>query len=143
MRPFDVTLKLLGLAEVIRKWQGMIRSLDSARRKKVARFAAAIASTLGRAARAFERLEKDPMDRTARRGAIRELGQLAGYVETIVATLQGHIDGRRLAGVKRRLETLATEGGALDVPGCIEPAQVERLLAAEGYFLALADSLET
>jgi len=56
--------------------------------------------------------------------------------------LQHHLDGRKLAGVKRRLDEL----GPSRTPGGREPQQsakirVDRLLAAEGYFRALADSL--
>jgi hypothetical protein len=52
-------------------------------------------------------LEKDPANARAGREAVRELGRIAGYVEDIVQALEDHLDGRKLAGVKRRLELLA------------------------------------
>lgn len=38
--------------------------------------------------------------------ATRELGRISGYVETIMAALEDQLDGRKQAGVKRRLEHL-------------------------------------
>ena len=80
-------------------------------------------------------------DAAARRQMVREFGRIAGYVETMVGPLQHHLDGRKLAGVKRRLEQLAggvaahAKGEAFDATG------VEHIVAAEGYFRALADGL--
>ncbi len=141
MRLVDYTLKLLGLSETMRKWQGVIAEVDDKRRDKVARFADEIAATLARAGDAFVRLDKDPADREAARIATREFGRLSGYVETIVATLEGRMDGRRLAGVKRRLEGLAADGLASASIEKANAARIERLAAAEGYFRALADGL--
>ena len=141
MRLVDVTLKLLGITEAMRRWQGVIAEVDDKRRDRIARFADEIAGTLARAIQAFERLEKDPADKAAARVAVREFGRLGGYIETIVATLEGRVDGRRLQGVKRRLEGLALEGGIAASVSQADAARIERLAAAEGYFRALADSL--
>ncbi len=137
----DYTLKLLGLGESMRRWQGVLTEVDDKRREKVARYADEIAGTLGRAVDAFEQLAKEPADPNAERAAIREFGRLAGYVENIVSTLDGRIDGRRLAGAKRRLETLVIEGLMVTAIRKADARGVERLTAAEGYFRALADGL--
>ena len=141
MRVIDVTLKLLGITEAMRRWQGIIAEVDDQRRARIARYGDDIAGTLARARRAFERLERDPADKAAARIAIRELGRLAGYIESIVGILEGRIDGRRLAGVKRRLEGLAPEGLIAASLGKVDAQRIERLAAAEGYFRALADGL--
>jgi hypothetical protein len=141
MRLADYTLKLLGLSQTMRRWLGVIAKLDEGRQEKIARFADAIAGTLARTVDAFERIEKHPNDRAARRAAIRELGRLSGYVENIVAALEGHVDGRRLAGMKKRLEGLADETLMIQSVRNADAARIERLLASEGYFRALADGL--
>lgn len=141
MRLIDLTLKLLGLADVLCKWQATVARLDKARRLKVARYALSIAQSLARMAAALERLETDATDRTARRSAVREIGRLAGYVESIVTTLRGHVDGRCLAGVERRLKGLVIATPAGDLPAELPPLRIERVMAAEGYLRALADSL--
>ena len=141
MRVIDITLKLLGLADVICKWQAKMVRLDKAKRVKVAEYALAIADSLTRMTAALERLESDTADRAARRSAIREIGRLAGYVETIVVTLRGQVDGRRLAGVERRLEGLADEERIAGALAGTQPHRIERIVAAEGYMRALADSL--
>ena len=51
---------------------------------------------------------------------MRELGRLSGYVENIVATLEGRIDGRRLSGIRRRLEALA-EDSLITACGALTP----------------------
>jgi phytoene/squalene synthetase len=137
----DLTIKLLGLSETMHRWRGLIRELDAGRREKVARYAERIAGTLGRAAAALATLEKRPGSARAARRAALELGRIAGYVEDIVRALERHLDGRKLAGVKRRLDQLAGKGpleGALDG---VDAGRIERLLEAEGYFRALADGL--
>ena len=143
MRALDIALKLLGLADVICAWQAKLARLDKAKRAKVAEYAEAVADSLARLAGALEQLESNAADRVARRGALREIGRLAGYVETIVATLRGHLDGRRLAGVERRLKALSDEEGVADALSRIEPRRIEHIVAAEGYMHALADSLRT
>ena len=143
MRAIDLTLKLLGIADVVCKWQAMMARLDKARRIKVARYALRIAASLARMSVALERLERDAADRAARRSALREIGRLAGYMETIVTALRGHVDGRRLAGVERRLQGLAVDDIVSGTQPEAAPRHIERIVAAEGYMRALADSLQT
>jgi hypothetical protein len=141
MRISDYTKKLLILAQTLHRWAGHLAGLDTVRRRQVARYADQIAGTLARAADALLRLKVDPADQAAHRTAIREFGRLAGYLETIVGVLQHHLDGRKVSGVKRRLEQLGLDG-VKDCLGTLGTgARVERLFAAEGYFRALADSL--
>src|SRR5262245_2629467 len=140
MRLLDYTIKLLGLSETIHRWHDAITELEAGRREKVARYAEAIADTLARAAGAFVALKESPANARAERSAIRELGRISGYVEDIVAALEHHLDGRKLAGVKRRLEQLGKEPLRATVKGA-DAQRIERLLEAEGYFRALADAL--
>ena len=137
----DFTIKLIGLSETLHRWRGLIRELDAGRREKVARYADRIAETLSRAAAAFTALEKEPGSARAAREAARELGRIAGYVEDIVRTLERHLDGRKLAGVKRRLDRLAGKEPLRGAVAGIDSSRIERLLEAEGYFRALADGL--
>ena len=141
MAPADTSRNILGLARAIYLWLGTLATLDSSRRDRIAKFADAIAATLQRAADSLARLEADPGDKAAHRGLVRELGRISGYVETIVEVLEHHLDGRKLAGVKRRLEQLAMHEatGVGRMPP--DRARADRLLAAEGYFRALADGL--
>ena len=141
LRVVDYTLKLLGITEAMRSWQGVIAEVDAKRRDRIAEYANEIAGTLARAQVAYEKLEKDPADKTAVRTAVREFGRLAGYIETLVNTLEGRVDGRRLAGIKRRLEALASEGLIIASINSADAPRIERLAAAEGYFRALADGL--
>ena len=142
MRLLDYTIKLLGLSETIHRWHGVLGALDAGRREKVPRSAERIAATLARAAVAFARLKEEPANVRAQRAAVRELGRIAGYVEDIVTALEHHLDGRKLAGVKRRLDQLAGEELRAAVRGA-DAQRIERLLEAEGYFRALADGLRT
>lgn len=123
------------------RWQELLGGLESDRRRAVASYAQAIAGSTARAASAFERLVNRPGHAVARRNALRELGRLSGYVEDIVATLDGIVDGRRLAGIKRQLEALTAEGTLEATVGNATHAHIERLVRAEGYFRALADGL--
>lgn len=141
MRIVDFTLKILGITEAMRRFQIVVSDVDDRRREKIARYADEIAGTLARAAEAFERLDRDPQDKAAARIATREFGRLSGYIENIVVTLDGRVDGRRLAGVKRRLEHLAKAGLISETVRRADAAHIERLAAAEGYFRALADGL--
>jgi hypothetical protein len=141
MRLVDYTLKLLGISESLKRWQVAMGDLDDKRRDRIARYAEEIAGTLARAAAAYARLEVDPADAEAVNAATRELGRLQGYVENIIGTLEGRMDGRRLAGLKRRLEGLAARGLIATSVRRANAARVGRLLAAEGYFRALADGL--
>ncbi len=141
MHLLEYPKRLLSIAETVNRWAGALAALDRTRRAKVARYAEAIAETLGRAARFSARLAAAPDDKAAQRGVFREFGRITGYLETLVGVLQHHLDGRKLAGVKRRLEQLGprrTSGGH-EAPAA--SIRVDRLLAAEGYFRALADSL--
>jgi alkylhydroperoxidase family enzyme len=139
----DYTIKLLGLSETLHRWRGLIRELDAGRREKVARYADRIAETLSRAAAAFAALEKDPGSARAAREAVRELGRIAGYVEDIVRALEHHLDGRKLAGVKRRLDQLGGREPRRVAAVGVDSGRIERLLEAEGYFRSLADGLRT
>ena len=141
MAPADYSRKLLGLARAIHQWLGTLTTLDSSRRDRIAKFAEEIAATLQRAADGLTRLEVDPGDKGAHRVLVRELGRIGGYVETIVEVLEHQLDGRKLAGVKRRLEQLAMQDATQISPLPPDRSRIDRLLAAEGYFRALADGL--
>jgi hypothetical protein len=139
----DYAQRLLRLAETLHRWLGTLSRLDDKRRLRVAGYAQRIAATLGRAGEALARLERAPGDGRARTQAIRELGRIGGYIETMVDALDQHLDGRKLAGVKRRLEQLQPT----ELHNCVvsghAPMHIERLASAEGYFRALADGLGT
>lgn len=137
----DYAKRLLALAETLSGWVACAASLDRARRRKIARFAGQIADTLARAAAALQVLAADPKDAPALTSAVREFGRISGYIETIVDVMRHHLDGRKLAGVKRRLEQL--EDPSRDALGGAQALrlQIDRLTAAEGYFRALADGL--
>ena len=141
MRFADYAQRLSDLARTVNRWLALAAELDSLRRDKVALYAEEVAATLARAATNLAVLEGDPLDRPALLSATRELGRIAGYVETIVTTLEHHLDGRKRAGVKRRLEHLKP----FDLEAAIREfgafRQARRLAAAEGYFRALADTL--
>lgn len=146
MRWVEIIRKLVELAEVVHRWLGSLSSLEPERRARIASYADAVADTLARAADALAQMEAaaTPGERArARRAALRELGRLQGYVSTLVDVLKHHLDGRRLAGVKRRLEKL--DGGALTLLAADRHdhrhLRIDRLHAAEGYFRALADGL--
>lgn len=142
--PFTAYVRvLLDLAETLHGWIATLAPLDRTRKRRIARYSAKIAETLARAAEALQALEADPTDAQAARRASREFGRIAGYVETMVGVLEHHLDGRKLAGVKRRLERL---DASAPVSGCVQSAsdrRIDGLTAAEGYFRALADGLET
>lgn len=141
MQVLEYPKRLLSIAETLNRWAGAIAALDRAQRAKVARYAEAVAETLGRAARFSARLTAAPNDRGAQRGLVREFGRITGYLETLVGVLQHHLDGRKLAGVKRRLEQLRPGRPVAGPEADAADLWVDRLLAAEGYFRALADSL--
>ena len=119
----------------------MAARLDGLRREKVTLYAEEVAATLARATTDLATLEIYPDDRPALLSATREMGRIAGYVETIVATLEDHLDGRKRAGVKPRLEHLKP----FDLEAAIREfgafRHARRLASAEGYFRALADTL--
>lgn len=145
MRVPDYSKRILALAELLHRWAGQLMKLDVARREKVARYAEEIAATLARAAEAHHRLEGEPGHVPSLRAIVREFGRISGYLETIVGVLQRHLDGRKLAGVKRRLEQLRPADAGMVLPALphasLHHAAVDRLTAAEGYFRALADAL--
>lgn len=141
VRFVDFTLKLLGLSQAIGRWRGILMALDGKRREKIAHFASEIADTIQRAADAFDALERTPNDQVAFRIAIRELSRLTGYLDNVVGVLEGHVDGRSIAGARRRLEGLALEGLITDAVRRADARRIERLMQAEGYFRALADAL--
>ena len=135
--------KLVHLSQTLLRWRGLISDLDAGQRQNVAHYAEQIADTLGRAASALAQLERDPASVRAARDAIRELGRIAGYIEDIVKALELHLDGRKLAGVKRRLDQLASREPLLSAAAGAYARRIERLTEAEGYFRALADGLRT
>ncbi len=134
---------ILSIAETVHCWLSALSGLDSARRARVAAYAEKIAATLERAGSALRQLEATPPDRTARERAVRELGRITGYIETMVDALEHHLDGRKLAGVKRRLEMLRPGELTKSVVAGRRPIHIDRLASAEGYFRALADGLRT
>ncbi len=132
---------LLAIAETAHCWLASLAGLDEVRRARVARYAEKIAATLERAAEALRLLEATPGDRGVRARAVRELGRISGYIETMVGALEHHLDGRKLAGVKRRLELLRPGELHRSVVAGRKPIHLDRLASAEGYFRALADGL--
>jgi hypothetical protein len=143
MRVSDYILKLLGLTETLQTWHSHLTKLAEDRRERVASFAEAMAATLARAAGALTTLEAEPGNLRAARTAIRELARVTGYMDDLVGVLDQHLDGRKLNGVKTRLERL-------DVPDPVRLAvetpnayRIPALLEAEGYLRALADGLRT
>ena len=141
MRLADYVQRLADLAAMVHRWLALAARLDGLRREKVALYAEEIAATLGRASAALATLESRPDDRPSLLSATRELGRISGYVETIMAALEDQLDGRKQAGVKRRLEHLKPfdlEAAILEF-GAFRHAR--RLISAEGYFRALADTL--
>lgn len=140
------TLKILSLAQTLHRWIGVLTGLDRGNRERIADYAEAIAATLARAGAALAALDRSPQDTATRQTAVRELGRIAGYVETMVGVLQHHLDGRKIAGIKRRLETLGASHLAGEIGNDGREARLWRrrsakLFAAEGYFRALADGL--
>ncbi len=142
--PFTAYVRVLvDLAQTLHGWIATLAPLDRARRRRIARYATRIAETLARAAEAMNTLETNPDDREAARRAAREFGRIAGHLETMVGVLEHHLDGRKLAGVKRRLERLDANAPRSDWVQSASARRIDRLTAAEGYFRALADGLET
>ena len=145
MRLTDLSTKLLGLAKVLHAWLELITGLETSRRQRISIYADEIAATLKRAANALSHFDKETEDspalRQASRDLGRELGRISGYVEDIVILLEDQLDGRKLAGVKRRLETIAEAVGDLDAVKAMANHHLDRLSESEGYFRALADGL--
>jgi hypothetical protein len=126
----DYTIRILGLSETILKWQGALTQLSAEQSERVAQYAEQVAATLARAAAAFAALQKDPGNPKAGREGVRELSRIAGYVEGIA--LEDRLDGRKLAGVKRRLELLTEKEPMRTAVRKADAQRVERLLEAEG-----------
>ena len=145
MRQTPLTLKYLRLSKVLHGWLEQLGGLEAARRQRIANYADDIAGTLGRAAHVLAQLEAQPDSRTLARQASTELGRIAGYVEDIVDLLQSDLDGRKLAGIKRRLEALPGQGlSGLPAPSLtrrLAIGQIDRLAEAEGYFRSLSERL--
>ena len=145
----DFLLRLLGITRTIQAWHAALLALDQTRREKLAGYADEIAATFARAAQAFTILDRHPSDAAARRDAVRELGRISGYIEDLVTVLEAALDGRTIAGLKRRLSRLGVPIPASLAPGLSSgqpthsrgPPRLESLLDAEGYFRALADGL--
>lgn len=143
MRLADYARRLLCLAQTVHRWLSILSALDQARRTRIAGYAEEIAETLARAVDALEALEASPRDRKALGRALRELGRITGYIETMVGALEHHLDGRKLAGIKRRLEQLRPSEIRKSVILGQKPVRIDRLSTAEGYFRAFADGLRT
>ena len=143
MRISEYTKTVLAVAETVYRWLNALTHLDMTRRIRIAEYAETIADTLNRTGDALERYECDTSDRGSRRDALKEAARIRGYIETIVEVLRPHLDGRKVAGVKRRLDQLNSDKSLLD-PDCAGvKKRIDRLAAAEGYFRALADGLRT
>ena len=145
MRITDQATKFLRLSKVLHGWLELLTGLEAARRQRISLYADEIAATLGRASQALLQLQNQPDNAQAARLVSRELGRIAGYVEDIVALLESHLDGRKLAGVKRRLDALSgpgfTDGEEPDLAWQLAVRKIDRLAEAEGYFLSLAERL--
>ena len=137
------TNRLIGVAATIYQWLGHLSELDQEHKGRVSAYAEAIADTLMRSSEALGQLDGTARDRGRRRDARRELGRIRGYVETMVDVLEHQLDGRKLAGVKRRLERIAVRPLGSGSSTAIDADFVDRLSEAEGYFRALADGLRT
>jgi hypothetical protein len=119
-------------------WLAVATRLGSLRREKVELYAEEIAATLGRAATALATIVLFPEDRMALLAATRELGRVSGDVETIMSTLEDHLDDHKQAGVKRRLEHLKP----FDLEAAIaEFGAFRHARRLVGFFRALADTL--
>src|SRR2546430_616131 len=69
-------------------------------------------------------------------------GQQRGKpVFTGTSLTQSSVDGRKLTGVKRRLDQLAAQEPMRAAVRSADTQRIERLVEAEGYFRALADGL--
>jgi hypothetical protein len=137
----DYAKRVLEIAQTVYAWAGQISQLDAARREKVALYAEEVAATLARAAYAFAAIDSHPSDKQCILTAYRELGRVSGYVDTIVGALERHLDGRKLAGVKRRLERLHPFEPEALMAERDAFANAKRLTSAEGFFRALADTM--
>lgn len=154
MNIFKTITQILGLADAVMGWRSSLRALNAKERAKVAVYCDTVADTLARTGEALERLSDDTMRARSRdkagRDMRRELARLAGNVRDLADLLDGHLDGRKIAGVKRRLEGIveqqtvdtlllaARQTG--EVAGL--KRRMEMLADAEGVFRALGDGLK-
>ena len=137
----EFILRLLGITRTIQTWHSALLALDADRRVKLAGYADEIAATFARAALAFATLERIPTDARARRDAVRELGRISGYLDDVVSVLEPSLDGRKLAGFRRRLTGLNVPQSLARCATVRGRPRLDALLDAEGYFRALADGL--
>jgi hypothetical protein len=131
MKFADYAERLIGLARALYAWAGEAAAADGGRREKAALYAEEIAATLARAAVALTSLESRPDDRPSLLAAARELGRISGYVETMMGALEQHLDGRKRAGVKRRLEHLEPFDLEIALNDCGAFRQARKLASAE------------
>jgi len=154
MEIFKTITQIFGIAEVVAGWSGALRNLNRGQRKTVATYCDTVADTLARAGDALATLADDNTKARAKdkatREVRRELSRLAGNIHDIAELLEGHLDGRKIAGVKRRLEGIV-ERQTIDAmlletrkPGQIAgfKRRMEMLAEAEGEFRALGDRLK-
>ncbi|MEL6289931.1 MAG: hypothetical protein AAFQ35_14280 [Pseudomonadota bacterium] len=151
---FSTAAQIFSLAEVVAGWHGSLRALDNTRRAKVAAYCDTVADTLARASDALAVVAEPTSQARARTAAgrdlKRELTRLKGNLSDLTELLDGSLDGRKIAGVKRRLGGIV-EGDAVDrlllrarAPGEIAglDRRLDMLSEAEGEFRALADRLK-
>ncbi|MEO1543173.1 MAG: hypothetical protein AAFR75_04045 [Pseudomonadota bacterium] len=137
----NLTQKLIALAKTIAGWATELDKLNDEHRAKVAEYLDKVADTHARASAALSHLETEPTNKKQKRIAEQEFGRIKGYVDTIVDVLYGHLDGRKLAGVKRRINGIDTDI-RIGEPGSNTIVRVvQHLNEAEGYFRAIADAL--
>ena len=133
MSLIEACIKLIGLTETLQRWLAALEGLQQAKRLKLAAYAGEIAACLARAADACE--QGRPAD------LAREVGRLSGYVEDVAEALRGQLDGRKIAGVRRRLDALSACSGA-GARLATDDDLCHRLREAEGYMRAVADRLQ-
>ncbi|MEI9898788.1 MAG: hypothetical protein WDN31_00160 [Hyphomicrobium sp.] len=134
---------LLAIAETVHCWLSQLNVLDAGRRARVAAYAEKIAATLSEPVEHCASSRWPPATGWRASGPCASWGRISGYIETMVEALEHHLDGRKLAGVKRRLEVLRPGELTKNVVAGRQPIHIDRLASAEGYFRALADALRT
>ncbi|MEO1206854.1 MAG: hypothetical protein AAFV45_11035 [Pseudomonadota bacterium] len=135
------TQQLIALAKTIAGWATELDKLNEEKRAKVADYVDKVADTLSRASGALDELVDDPGNKKQKRIAEQEFGRIKGYVDTIADVLQGHLDGRKLAGVKRRINGIDTDVRIAPRGSNTLPGIVAKIHEAEGYFRAISDAL--
>ncbi|MEO0620103.1 MAG: hypothetical protein AAFZ01_12605 [Pseudomonadota bacterium] len=154
MDVFQTAAQIFGLAEVVSGWHATLRKLDASRRSKVAAYCDTVADTLARAGEALSVLATsgapDGKKAHAARALTREIARLKGNLADLAELLEGELDGRKIAGVKRRLAGIVERRGVDTLLArAREPGEVsgldrrlEMLSEAEGEFRALGDRLK-